>query len=762
MSDDFDVENTNIKQFLAEKGKDLARSVTPNTSSSQDFDVEGTNIKQFLATQNQTPSKSSISSVETTSPLPVGSMPKPNLTLVDRLQEGLDKLAIGAQAFNTGVEAVGTTIAKGLSKAGYSLLPKELSKYIPTSKQYQAGYDKRYHEYQKNKETNSGLSALNLAGTVGATSMVPGSMAYKGLGTAGEVALGGLGKLLGNVAGGALYGAAVGGVTTQAGQGEDVLNTSGAKSGAVVGGLLGPIQGAISNSIDKIPAYSQTMNQVNSTINGNQLKFKGPTFDATPNFTASNVDNVLQSLPSYLGTRNYLQQENKAFRPYIADLINAVSNKTVGQSEITVAQELTKRGNQAKQLYMDTWSALPKVFNDAGVKDIPGARDKVSQLINTLKAVGDKSVNGVADTLSKMVNKPNLNPKDFINIKQQIWKDRAFLQKQVSNASSGVSTLQRDAADNLLNTYWGLVDDIGNAAKGTKAEGAFEAANGIARSYNTLYDSKINPLLVNAVEDQNAVQDFIKAMVNPNTHLSKHQVKSYLGELGPIGSNELEAIGLRKAAKVANMGEMIDNSMNVSNRSLDLGKFLTQVQERMGDSAHGKDIYAKSYEALKGLQIIGRNFLETYKGAPDQLKGSSILGSTGAKLVAGTTAGSMIGNYGAGLAAAGTNPLAAAGNAVAAHPVAAAIGTSIALSTAIMSKWKSMGGLTNFLGNISAAMQQKGVQPELMQFMYQRANSALTRAGIAMYPQPDGSVLIDTKKEEKKPRQINGSLGIMN
>lgn len=754
MSDQFDVENTNIKQYLVEKGKDIARAATPNLPNPQtpDFDVENTNIKQYLAKKQDSPASTIPSNVSPevmtpNSTLPIGSQPKPGSTLIERLQDSLNKVGNAAQAFNVGVEAFGTTLAKGASKAAYALLPEDITKNIPSSKSIQSNYDKRYAEYKQNKESNPGLGLVNLAGSVAASSILPGSMAFKAGGKIGNAVGGTLGELTGQAAGGALYGAAVGAANTQPGQ-EDVINQSGMKSGALMGGLLGPVQGKLSNTIDDVPAYSNTMNKLNSNINDKQLKFAGPTFDATPNYTASNVDNILQKMPGYLGNHPYLDKEAKSFRPYIADMINAVSNKTVGGSEITVTQELTRRAGEAKKLYNSTWEALPKVFEDAGIKKMPDTfKSKLNSLVDDLTSMKDPATTSIASRLSSISKKSDLSLNDVINAKQQLWKDYTYIQKQVTNSASGVSTIQRDTADKLLNGYWGLVDDIGNVAKGTKAEGAFETANGISRAYNSTFDPSVHPLLVNAIDDARGTQALIKEMINPNTKLSKDDIKNYLGVLGPQGSNELESIGLRKAAETSGLPEMIDNSMNVANRSLDLGKFLTQVEKRIGDSAHGQDIYQKSYNALKGLEIVGKNFLQTTKGMPDSIKSQSMI--KGAGNMVGMAGGAMAGTYGAGLATAGINPISAAGSAIAAHPLATATIGSIALSTTAMSAYRASGGLKALLGTISAELQSTGVQPALVQYMFQKANSAMGRAGLMMATQPDGTVLIDADKSEQ-------------
>jgi hypothetical protein len=717
---------------------------------------QGSDFKSWLAAQNQP--QANIKPVETTSPkdstILADSGFKPGSTFMERLQEGLERASVGAQAFNVGVEAIGNTVAKGLSKGLYATLPAELSKHIPSAQQYQNVYDKRVDEYKTNRAANPDLplGGLNLAGTVGASMAIPGANLYKGAGALGKAAFGGVGKVAGNILGGAVAGGLAGGAISEQGQGSDVMNPSNMKTGAIMGGVLGPVQGFISRNVDDLPAYMKTKEQLNSTVNGQKVSFDAPIFDATPQYTAGTVDNMLQKMPSYLGTNNYLSQTKEELRPFVTKVINAVSNKTVGESTDDISRAITSQFQGSKKLYNQTWEALPAVYKDAGITKIPTiAKDRVTTLINSLNAIDDKSVNNIGQNLSKIANKKDLSVKDLISIKQDIWKQRTYLNKQINNAASNASTLQVDAEQRLMDTYWGIVDDLKGMAQGTKAEGAFESANGIARAFNTMYDPTTHKLLVNAVEDNRGVKALIKSMINPNTNLSKDDIAQYLKAMGPIGKQEIENIGLRVAADKSGMGEMINNSMNVGQREFKIDKFLEQMEARAGDSAVGKEIYGKSIDALKGLAVVGKNLLQTRAGGnPDAFKAAG----SGIGDFVKTSAAMGVGSLAAGKVLAGTMPSIGAG--------AAALAGGVAMSTAVMSKWAASQPLKQLLGNINNLAGKANVQPQLMNYLYQKANTAMSRLGIIMTVRDDGSVLIDKKEDEPKKKELMGVLGVMN
>lgn len=755
MADNFDIENTNIKQFL-KPSDTVSSSQTQNISNTQpesnNINVENTNIKHFLRTTSgklQSTSNTMIASNVNNSGLSdvVSGSDMQGKSLFDRLGEGVSRLEKGAQAFATGAEAFGSTIAKGISAGVHAILPESIAKYVAKPKDIQRYYNEMSQEYSKNVAENPGLGALNFAGSIAGSSVIPGTGLYKAAGEVGKAAFGTAGQIAGNILGGAVYGGLVGGANTQEGQ-QTLLNERGMRGGALAGGALGPVQGAIANSIEKVPGYNKTMSLVNTTINDKPVQFKGPVFDPLPNYETGRIDQFLQKMPSYLGTNPYLEAENKAFRPYIADMINAVSGNNINASKTVIGNELNRRAITTKQLMTEAWEGLPKAYSDAGIKSIPAVNDTLSNLHQNLMTFGDKSFSPLVKQVEQLNRNKAITPEAAIKMKQELGDYFNLLGKKVANGSATI-TEKQVYSKAILPAFWSLGDDIGNAAKGTSADEVFQYANSLSKGYHNTFDPQVHPLLVNAIDDINESRRGVKALISelikPNTKLESGDVNKYLDVMGPVAKNELENIGLRSIAAKSGIPELIDNNMNVANKSLNLSSFLTAVDKRIGESSATKSIYTKSYDALKGLEILGKNYLQTVQGAPDQIKQSAAqtIGSIPGKIL----------QYGAMGSAAGYGAVS--------HPVAAgAVAASVGLSTAAMSYIKANSPLTNRLSWLSKALESEGVQPELTQYLMQKANDNILRAGMIYVQQPNGTVIIDKKDDKKPKKELINSLAV--
>lgn len=480
--------------------------------------------------------------------------------------------AMKRQASFTGLLSIGTTLAKAAVKP-YS---KENARAIQDY--YEKQHMKMSENIQNNPDQALGLLAANFVGAAAPTALVPGGLALKAASTVGKLipATGLVGRIGGAVAGGAVEGAGYGAMMTQVGQGEDVLNTSGAKTGAMLGGLLGPAQQAVGAYTKGASNYEDALQSVNKAG-----EWKGPLFnrDVLGGWRQKAGNKILDQLPLGTGGAREAQVEN--LKPFLQDWITNMTNLKSPQQ---IMHAINKSKIDIEDIENQGWSNFSVVMGNV---KIPTTNTQTAA-----KALQDASISkkfqSVVDPLS--VTK-TLNISELQSLKSRAWKFKEQITKTANPDT--------DAADAAWDLYRAIDTDIRNAASATK-EGleAFESANLITTAKHEIFNPKTQGELVKALKDKDGMEQGLRNFVNwitkpsdSKTSITERGMQQTMGLLGKDVNDKLASMGFQK---------VLDDSITVGTNRVDVTKFLTGIKEIQSNAATNL-LYQPHLDALEGL-----------------------------------------------------------------------------------------------------------------------------------------------------------------
>lgn len=623
----------------------------------------------------------------------------------------------------TGALALGTTILKGLSKLGDYLPggdPKAGKKLRQDIQDY---YEDNVKQTEQDKELNPGVSLFQAAGTMGIP--IPGLGNVSNIiGKAGEY-IGG--KLVGSALKGSGEAGAVGALYTQPGQGEDVFNKEGMKTGLLFGAPLGIGQQATSSYLNRATQYEAAKNTL-QTPGG--YEFKGPFLNRDldqPGMTAwgdfkRQAGNKILDALDITGTR-YSQVKQAA--PFISEWIKELSNKTVDSSKQAIYNNVDRTINLLGSERKRMWEGFYSDINEAGIKKIPvseSSRNLTTDLLNNYSSSLSANFKKKFDVPENLDIK--LSPEVLQGAKQDVWTEVLRLSKKTNR-----TTQDDDAIQGLKNLYGNLKNDVKNGiSSDPKLTEKFSHINEFEQGYQTFLDPKDQKQIVNAVNDLNAKQrgmtSFLNFMLNPKT--SERDIKEGMGILGTSGIKETQAVIMNK---------LLEKSMN-PNGLLNVSSFIKNMSSL--ESSPQKLIAQDSIDVLSGLTkyVLKPNLLAKEEGQIGSL-GNAALQSGGL----GVTASLLADQYGVG-------------QGIGKVTAAAIIATPITLN--LISRYSPLKSTLRWLNKNVETLGQTST-PGTSQYLLNTVNKYLTKAGIVLKLQSDGSTLLHHKDETEHQDEVNES-----
>jgi len=639
------------------------------------------------------------------------------MSITQQLKSYSQSLATGG--FH-GIDRFATTLMKLGAKTGIG----------PSAEAIQATYDDNsatYAESMKRNPTATGIG--DIAGTTLAT--MP-AMALPGVAGAGIGSVGAVGRLGLSGANMAAQGAAMGGLSTAPGQDPNtVINVPGAITGGQIGGLFGttvsPLLSAYGSRTAQLAKSQEDLAAVGYT--GKQFATDLPSNSWIDTVKSWSERNILQKLPGIMGTSGARATQGEQINKAVSGYINTLSQDTSKIGPQALGNVLNKHYTQLDKQEDALWTNFASLVPDHPVKTeaVNPIMDNIKKLILDNKQV-DTGLATKEINLLKSIADYN-TPAELNTLKKQVWDVYSGLQTKINKGSD--NPVIAELADNTRQLYWAALDDMKTGLRSLQGDSsaalqAFNEANAFTSNFRQLMDPKARPQLVAAIKDSSdqmgKVSDFMRWLNSPTTSAGEVYQSSRL--LGKTGQAAASGYGLQ---------QLYQTSMQSSNgkMSFNLGTFLDGLNKL--ENSPQSALYQPALDAMSGL----RRLATEYAGAVNAGgKATSMLDQVGTTVATG--------GLGAGVYAAGANPLATAG---------------VLMTPTVMSFLAANSPLKNTLITLAKlpAMATAQAPSSLIQYLSTKGTDLLTRGGLQITNDEAGNTVIDKAPEKAviRPTSLN-------
>ena len=598
-----------------------------------------------------------------------------------------NRFGANVQAGYTGVLELGSSMAKladkiGLAPAGTA--QKAQSAFEEAEKIYQQG---TFPETAVTRFAGSMLPAAPLSAPVG---LLAKWGAIKAAPT--------LGKYIGASAGGALSGAATGGLMNTVGQSpEDVFNEKGAQTGTALGAALGPAGHFLSKYGENTAAYQTGKETLKAAGYTGPILARDFGDEAIAGIKSKWMDNIIDT-----GVRN---EQLAAITPAIKNVLGSIINRTEQQGAHRVGQIVRGVNNRLEAESASKWDDLFMSAKEQGISkiDTTATKQSTSQFLTDYSQFLSKKDKSILSTLSqaKQVDFKTLN-----KVKgSDIWK----MSEKFGKAGGSVND---DIADGLKNIYWNITDDIGNTLKSNPAlSQSWEQARSFTQGVKEIFNVRNNRQLVNAIDDINEntgqLKTFINAITKPVSGKSADYYNAALGEPYKNAVNDLT------------FNKIFTDSFSSNARGLNLNQFFRGVKE------------ANASHLLEPQMVKALGGLEKYF---DKIQTAQIAArqATAAKQLKNASPYLKSAAVGSGYIAGGL-------------PGAAVVTAIVFAGPALLSKISKSSWAKNILIGISNVY---GKNAKTTEYLMDLVGKKMSQAGVIMKENPEG-VTADIKRTQE-------------
>lgn len=719
MADQYDYSMIGQPQGQPGDGSPSSTPMSQSTSPTYDYSMIGQSQGQPQGQSQEQPQTSSSSTVDT-----------PSQNIGDYLHSKVQELKSAANAATIGFERGVSTFSSTLQKLITPYSSKALKaigvpdKYINTPEQAQQTYNELDRDYQTNPDSVAHPFVSGLANLAGQAAMTAPLQAATG-GAASALSEGSslLGGVIARGASNVALGGTMGGLSNTQGQDPNqTFNPKNAAVGMLVGGVLSPAQealGSFTNSLTKTENLQNSLAQQG-------FKTRPMASDVGEGMSGSATkwlsNTVLNKVP-VVGNMGYRGAQGQNLSQDIQNYVGDLSQSTLDSTKAKIANTIQAHADKLDGMENDAWDDFKDALQRSPVPNTGGVPRTLSQpgiddLLANPASLGTKFKNSIQDLPE------NMSPEDHLDLARNVWQQYKPLQNKINMGNATVD--DTETANTLRNTYFNMKDDLGNAIQGTPAEPAFQTANAMTQANKSLFDPKYNKQLVNAVSDMNdsqrGIDQYVSWLTNPKTNT--RDVQTQIGFLGNEGTDAVSQLGLKNM-----LAGSLDQSVQ-GKPVLNLQKFMNSYNS-LPQSAQAL-IHQPAIDAMQGLQTVAGHYLTAMQGPEGGMANQVAAGGLRELGIGGAVAGGVM------------NP---------------AVGIPAAVGTGMLSFMSRYSPVKQALINVNNASKTVGMNPNLSQYLLQKAQDVMIRNGVTIGVDHTGKVQIDKQDQQTgTKRQLQESM----